>query len=218
MSKEIKAIETVYDGYRFRSRLEAKWAVFFNKAHIKYVYEPEGVELPNGERYLPDFYLPELETHVEVKGKWEGYEEDILKLDQFIVWGGPIKQIVILSDVPGETEDGGIWHFPSLYYSRGRVDSGWFFFYDGGDKPHGVSGNVSAADYPLPHIHMWNIKRGDFSIDPRSDYEMRESMGKPVSLFSDNGFKFPSSWEHNVDTANALAAARAARFEFGERP
>ena len=26
----IKAIETVYNGYRFRSRLEARWAVFFD--------------------------------------------------------------------------------------------------------------------------------------------------------------------------------------------
>lgn len=30
MSEEIKTIDTEYDGYRFRSRLQAKWAVFFN--------------------------------------------------------------------------------------------------------------------------------------------------------------------------------------------
>ena len=39
---EIKAIETYYKGYRFRSRLEARWAVFFDAAGIKYEYEPEG--------------------------------------------------------------------------------------------------------------------------------------------------------------------------------
>ena len=33
MGNEIKAIETEYDGHKFRSRLEARWAVFFgNKA------------------------------------------------------------------------------------------------------------------------------------------------------------------------------------------
>src|ERR1022692_1636793 len=32
---------TQYNGYRFRSRLEARWAVFFNALHIKYVYEKE---------------------------------------------------------------------------------------------------------------------------------------------------------------------------------
>ena len=57
---EIKAIETEYNGYRFRSRLEARWAVFFDAAKIKYEYEPEGFELADGTRYLPDFYLPEL--------------------------------------------------------------------------------------------------------------------------------------------------------------
>ena len=41
----LKAIETFYNGYRFRSRLEARWAVFFDSAGIEYVYEPEGFKL-----------------------------------------------------------------------------------------------------------------------------------------------------------------------------
>ena len=47
---EIKAIETVYNGYRFRSRLEARWAVFFEAAGIEYEYEPEGFEFYNFEK------------------------------------------------------------------------------------------------------------------------------------------------------------------------
>ena len=63
---EFKAIETVYNGYRFRSRLEARWAVFFDAAGIKYEYEPEG--FTDGDLfYLPDFYLPDHNTYVEVK-------------------------------------------------------------------------------------------------------------------------------------------------------
>jgi hypothetical protein len=54
----MKPIETYYNGYRFRSRLEARWAVFFDALDIDYEYEPEGYELKNGKRYLPDFYLP----------------------------------------------------------------------------------------------------------------------------------------------------------------
>lgn len=50
----IKAIETRYKGYRFRSRLEARWAVFFDALGLKWDYEPEGFELAAG-RYLPDF-------------------------------------------------------------------------------------------------------------------------------------------------------------------
>lgn len=54
----MKAIETVYKGYRFRSRLEARWAVFFDALGIKWEYELQGYEMSDGTRYLPDFYLP----------------------------------------------------------------------------------------------------------------------------------------------------------------
>lgn len=64
---DIKAIETEYNGYRFRSRLEARWAVFFDAARIAYEYEPEGFELIDGTKYLPDFYLPGFELYVEIK-------------------------------------------------------------------------------------------------------------------------------------------------------
>jgi len=66
----IKAIETKYNGYRFRSRLEARWAVFFDKLDIKYEYEPEGFDL-DGVWYLPDFWLPGLycPSWVEIKGQ-----------------------------------------------------------------------------------------------------------------------------------------------------
>lgn len=53
----IKAIETIYNGYRFRSRLEARWAVFFDTLGIDYQYEPEGYDLGNYGYYLPDFWL-----------------------------------------------------------------------------------------------------------------------------------------------------------------
>jgi len=56
-SARIKAIETSYKGYLFRSRLEARWAVFFDALGIVWEYEREGFEL-DGLRYLPDFWLP----------------------------------------------------------------------------------------------------------------------------------------------------------------
>ena len=50
-------IETRYGGYHFRSRLEARWAVFFNKFRkARWTYEEEGLALPSG-WYLPDFWL-----------------------------------------------------------------------------------------------------------------------------------------------------------------
>lgn len=64
----IKAIETHYKGYRFRSRLEARWAVFFEAEGIEWEYEKEGFSLPSGP-YLPDFWLPQVNMWAEVKGR-----------------------------------------------------------------------------------------------------------------------------------------------------
>jgi hypothetical protein len=62
----IKPIETFYKGYRFRSRLEARWAVFFDALNIKWKYEYEGYILEDGTKYLPDFLIND-EIYAEVK-------------------------------------------------------------------------------------------------------------------------------------------------------
>lgn len=79
---DIKPIETFYNGYRFRSRLEARWAVFFDAMGIKYLYEPEGYRLSDGTCYLPDFYLPEMQEFFEVKGVLKLTDKQ--KISQFI--------------------------------------------------------------------------------------------------------------------------------------
>jgi len=57
--RRVQAIQTVYSGYRFRSRLEARWAVFFDALGLRYEYEPEGFNLgADVGPYLPDFHLP----------------------------------------------------------------------------------------------------------------------------------------------------------------
>lgn len=77
MRPTIPAIQTKYKGYHFRSRLDARWAVFFDACGVRWEYEKEGYDLSDyseeiGDfqlgRYLPDFYLPELKTWVEIKG------------------------------------------------------------------------------------------------------------------------------------------------------
>jgi hypothetical protein len=64
---KLKPIETAYNGLRFRSRLEARWAVFFDALNIKYLYEPEGFDLGDDIRYLPDFWLIEQQCWIEIK-------------------------------------------------------------------------------------------------------------------------------------------------------
>ncbi len=64
----MKAIETSYKGYRFRSRTEARWAIFLDSVGISYQYEPEGFDLGEHGCYLPDFYIPSANTWIEIKG------------------------------------------------------------------------------------------------------------------------------------------------------
>lgn len=67
--KQIKPIETLYAGILFRSRLEARWARYFDELKIKWQYEREGFETPSG-RYLPDFWLTQVSMWAEVKPEW----------------------------------------------------------------------------------------------------------------------------------------------------
>jgi len=74
MSNIIKPIETLYKGYRFRSRLEARWAVCFDYCKVKWEYEAQGYKLPSG-NYLPDFYLPISAPHTSGGDAFSGFVE-----------------------------------------------------------------------------------------------------------------------------------------------
>ena len=75
----MKAIETVYNGYRCRSRAEARFMVMMDSLGIKYTYEPEGFEFKDGTRYLPDFYLDEQGAYLEIKGVMNEKDEHKIK-------------------------------------------------------------------------------------------------------------------------------------------
>src|SRR5690554_2670423 len=87
----IKAIETGYKGYRFRSRLEARWAVYFDALGLEWDYEPEGFHLSDGRMYLPDFRVFKVHGGViwcEVKakkadddGKFDVFMSDMIKAE-----------------------------------------------------------------------------------------------------------------------------------------
>lgn len=74
---DIKPIETRYAGCRFRSRLEARWAVFFDRAGVRWEYEPQGFVV-DGRPYLPDFLLTDCGTWVEVKGNDKDLDQHLM--------------------------------------------------------------------------------------------------------------------------------------------
>lgn len=108
---QIKAIDTSYKGYKLRSRLEARWACFFDALGIKWEYEPEGYVLSNGKWYLPDFWLPKFHgpegLWVEVKPSGDDF--DVARL--FAESSG--KSILLLDGTPDYKE----------YYIAGKYDS-----------------------------------------------------------------------------------------------
>jgi hypothetical protein len=79
----IAPIETEYNGCVFRSRLEARWAVFFDALGIEWQYETESfmfTDMYNCRGYVPDFYLPTIHLHVEIKGDPGRLEEGYSKI------------------------------------------------------------------------------------------------------------------------------------------
>lgn len=53
----------------FRSSWEVAYAKYLDKNNIKWLYEPKTFDLGNT-TYTPDFYLPETDTYIEIKGRW----------------------------------------------------------------------------------------------------------------------------------------------------
>ena len=76
--KMIAALETKYRGIRFRSRLEARWAVFFDVLGLSWEYEPEGFSTSQG-NYRPDFLVDEI-GWIEVKPELPSDDATIQKL------------------------------------------------------------------------------------------------------------------------------------------
>jgi hypothetical protein len=186
-----RAIETAYKGYRFRSRIEARWAVFFDTLGVRWEYEKEGYELANGARYLPDFWLPDLECFVEVKGAEPTDDEHNLAHLLREESGSPV---VI---VHGEVSSG---PWPCYAHDIGHDSGGnwdglvrWFVCECGkpkvswGDGCHvAVNGRTWAS---LPHWCGWDTS---YSIDAC-------------------GPKFPEYLAVS-STSRAVNAARSARF------
>lgn len=75
----IKSIPTEYSGYLFRSRLEARWAFYFDRSSIAWDYEPEGFRIDSKTKYLPDFWLPEQKCFVEIKPNVNPARKEVAK-------------------------------------------------------------------------------------------------------------------------------------------
>lgn len=121
-----KAITTVYNGFRFRSRLEARWAVFLDQLGIKYEYEPEGFVLGDGSTYLPDFRLTEFGCWLEIKPRVAEPDSDAWNKAKRLAEAAGAN-VYIVSGAPNIKGGESLQKFgPDMEYLDGEPeDAGW---------------------------------------------------------------------------------------------
>lgn len=197
---ELKAIQTEYKGYLFRSRLEARWAVFFDACGVKWEYEPEGYDLGGGLYYLPDFRLHNVtinhglfqrgcDIYVEVKGQMNKTDsEKIRRFSQLGVnegdeFGVSDTAVLIVGNIPE------------------------------GEDIREIIENMQDEAYGSVHPEPYNFETvdGDYfaaypGVDKRGTF----------TLFGDDSSYLWSMNERASERAYRLA--RQARFEYGETP
>lgn len=186
----IRAIETQYKGYRFRSRLEARWAVFLETLKIKWAYETEGYSA-DGIGYLPDFELSvpidnndALPVFVEIKPN-----RDITEIE--------LEKALLLSE-----------RAPVIIFCGDPYD---YFCVYGDKKSPLIIVNKSLFDgAALEDIYfmMGFMPHGDFN-------EIQKIYRETESLEEANGKSFLLGLVPMLKASKAAEKARAARFEFG---
>ena len=258
----IQAIETEYNGYKFRSRLEARWAVFFDALGIRYEYEKEGYQLSNityenqyGYRtvmpgdvyYLPDFFLPDRDVWIEIKGD-KCSDDDMNKAIRLHKSSGKTVCIAegsigdhswtVLHEneyepaftVPVKTEQA---HAIALMFEEQSDDTS-------ADEDWGLTVHCPICGYDYVHT-------GEMSSKSSDDYSAWQGRGSAdrLDMWCENGhywtvrFGFHKGmtfiavenmrsgsddtgiWLANGDRerlTSAIAVARTARFEHGETP
>src|SRR5580765_22806 len=107
------SVETWYGQNLFRSRLEARWAVFMDTAGIRWAYEPSWITVDMSEtggpvyNWRPDFQLED-GRWVEVKGQLSPAEhERLLLMAQAVSDGDAGGDVIVLGHLPEDD-----WHWP----------------------------------------------------------------------------------------------------------
>jgi hypothetical protein len=204
--KHISAIETEWKGFRFRSRLEARWAVFFEELGFNWRYEAQGYE-GEGVKYLPDFTLADGENtfFVEVKGDPDGLIKDRERMIRALDFGGILPNfedchvtrktgLIVLGDIP--EPKWGAWFYPMITHYKG-LHKEWVSF--GPNFIMELGGNHKCWLAALCNLSTSQSIEGD-----------------PEKWRVESRFVETARGYNSV--IDALRKARGARFEHGERP
>ena len=188
MNDLVHAIETKYKGYRFRSRLEARWAIFLDELRVAWEYEKEGYDLGEAGWYLPDFWLPDFESFMEVKPNLGAVAQASTKVSALC----RLAPVIVTATTPGSTAEA-----PAILFDHVLPDSvsSYAFHWLYTDRPLGLLLRNSDC-------YIWR-GRHDFFF-----------LGQDVRAITSS---LRGAIDNDVTRA-AHSSARAARFEFGETP
>lgn len=204
------AIETRYAGCHFRSRLEARWAVFFDALGIPWEYEAEGYVGHSGLAYLPDFHLPTVNsgrgTYVEVKGSDTMLHRDAPKIAGAIEYQAtPIadKGLVILGDVPRVDDPTTVVTHWELRWRKGvhAEPISWSWLGEGWST-------MAPALVPASAF-------GDDDTEAIPLSASTEAMLWQIRISTGGKWSVPR-WRGGEQVLAAYVAARSARFEHGQ--
>jgi len=192
----IKAIDTRYAGCRFRSRLEARWAVFFDACDIKWSYDPEGFILDDGTKYLPDFLLT-FGTGETLWCEVKPHDSDISKSIEFCESSD---EYILILDGPPELRIYSIYASFRRYEPDGEKgsQSDDFYFSPLVNDDHNCIAISHANHYPWWDNNYPFIERCSDFISTNPQYAMER-------------LKLASKIELSV------IKSKSARFEFGEK-
>ena len=190
-----RAIETRYKGYRFRSRLEARWAVFFDALGLKWEYEPEGFELPSG-RYLPDFKVEYLgRDSSETRFEWFECKGD-LRTVSAAEW----QKMIEFQDVEGLTVLDGVPDCRMYLTPRGACSlSGEIYSEDPIPLPQPLAAQIHAYEHERFGLALWCSRERLWWDEHCNFFDPDCDAGGGIQVIRE-----------------AVSAARGARFEHGE--
>lgn len=186
----VKAIDTHYKGYKFRSRLEARFAVFLDAMNIMWEYEIEGFNLPNNGNYLPDFYLPD-------GGIAPGYNRPL--------W------VEVKATNPTATEISKLRELAVTTKIAGA------FFQGTCKRGNNTFTNWFDADYDMYGLPVISHVQIPLEFYVPAGKPMPPDFWTKENTYSYNGYFIPLLGEFPIDKLRRAAkAALSARFEFGE--
>lgn len=170
--------ETQYNGTAFRSKTEAIWARILDSYGIRWQYEPETHDI-FGTWYMPDFWLGEIKTWMEVKGVWD--DDDIYNISGLWLKQQQLGNMVVAAmfDWDAKVPFFGVVHehkgvlvadFQSSCMARCRnCGRSWFFV--ALKRSHNLC--MSCQAYERGERHMMNIiqthRRGRLKLMSKAD-------------------------------------------------